>query len=394
MAVPSIEVSIAFATDPAATPTWTDVTSYVQSVTWRRGRAHELDQYATGQLGLLLDNRDRRFEPEYAGSPYAPNVVPMRRVRVQAVHSAVTYPLFAGSINNWAVDYPGDADHWLDSDVSVSGMDGLGVLALARLTADFAQHSSLTRIGAVLDAVGWPAADRSLGAAQQSVAAVSLTEASALSHLQAVVEAENGAIFADRAGVITTFNRHNRLRPSPTYVATYSDAGTLHYKKYKRGTAADRIVNDARVTRTDGTLQRVQHAASQTKYYPRSISKSGGQQWRDTDAFRAASFYIGRYREPLNMLELTIDPHEGQDAHWVALLSLDLNSPVSVRKQPPGGGADVTAPYYVDEMRITYTAVGGDWAGVFRLTPADTTAYWLLGVAGRSELGVTTLLAY
>ena len=244
MAVPSIEVSIAFATDPAATPTWTDVTSYVQSVTWRRGRAHELDQYATGQLGLLLDNRDRRFEPEYAGSPYAPNVVPMRRVRVQAVHSAVTYPLFAGSINNWAVDYPGDADHWLDSDVSVSGMDGLGVLALARLTADFAQHSSLTRIGAVLDAVGWPAADRSLGAAQQSVAAVSLTEASALSHLQAVVEAENGAIFADRAGVITTFNRHNRLRPSPTYVATYSDAGTLHYKKYKRGTAADRIVND------------------------------------------------------------------------------------------------------------------------------------------------------
>ena len=46
----------------------------------------------------------------------------------------------------------------------------------------------------------------------------------------------------------------------------------------------------------------------------------------------------------------------------------------------PGGGADVTAPYYVDEMRITYTAVGnvedvgehGGTAQVTEFTPVDT----------------------
>jgi hypothetical protein len=45
------------------TPTWIDITAYLLEGSYRRGHGI-LDDPEAGTATLLLDNRDRRFEPE------------------------------------------------------------------------------------------------------------------------------------------------------------------------------------------------------------------------------------------------------------------------------------------------------------------------------------------
>ena len=96
---PTYSVEIAFLTAPGSlTPSWQDVTAWVSEWDFERGRGHELDRFETGTARVRLDNRDRRFEPLYAAGPYYPNVMPLRRIRIRAVWTSVTYTLWSGYV--------------------------------------------------------------------------------------------------------------------------------------------------------------------------------------------------------------------------------------------------------------------------------------------------------
>jgi hypothetical protein len=49
-------------------PRWVDVTRFVRSVSTRTGRQNQLGRYEAGTATVELDNRDRRFDPVYAGA--------------------------------------------------------------------------------------------------------------------------------------------------------------------------------------------------------------------------------------------------------------------------------------------------------------------------------------
>lgn len=98
---PKTKLEIAFATDPFATPTWTDVSDYLIEYHVKRGRQHELGRTEAGTLVCLLDNQDRRFEPDYSGSPYSPNVLPMRKVRLRVGENLVTNPSIETDTSGW-----------------------------------------------------------------------------------------------------------------------------------------------------------------------------------------------------------------------------------------------------------------------------------------------------
>ena len=100
-------VYIAFADGPlVASPTWTEVTAYVRNVRTSRGRSNELEEFSAGSATILLNNRDRRFDPDYASGPYFGNLLPRRQVKVEAVYSGVTYPVFRGVVQSWQQSYP------------------------------------------------------------------------------------------------------------------------------------------------------------------------------------------------------------------------------------------------------------------------------------------------
>ena len=109
MTTPTLKVEIAFDDTPlTVSPTWTDVTAYVRDtpgVRISRGRPTELDTFTAGQCSFTLDNRDGRFSPLNASSPYVNKLLPGKQVRVTATYSATDYRIFRGFITGWPQRY-------------------------------------------------------------------------------------------------------------------------------------------------------------------------------------------------------------------------------------------------------------------------------------------------
>ena len=109
MTTPTLTVEIAFDSDPlTASPTWTDVTSYVRNspgVRISRGRPTELDTFAAGQCSFTLDNRDARFSPLNSSSTYNGKLLPGKQVRITGSYGGTDYRLFRGFITGWPQRY-------------------------------------------------------------------------------------------------------------------------------------------------------------------------------------------------------------------------------------------------------------------------------------------------
>ncbi len=104
------KVEIAFATDPDAPPTWTDVTAYVWAaaggqVVINRGRSDQVSSITPSQLTLTLDNHDGRFTAGYTGGAYYPNVVLGKRIRISTSTGAGFTERFTGYVNAWPVQW-------------------------------------------------------------------------------------------------------------------------------------------------------------------------------------------------------------------------------------------------------------------------------------------------
>lgn len=119
----SVTVEIAFASDPLATsPTWTDVTAYVRDIpSVFRGRASEFADFAPGTATVVLDNRDRRFDPDYASGAYYPNVVPMKRLKITWAFGVSSGLVFTGFVLGWPqTEQIGDSE----ATVTITAVDG------------------------------------------------------------------------------------------------------------------------------------------------------------------------------------------------------------------------------------------------------------------------------
>jgi hypothetical protein len=97
-------------------------------VSVRAGRTTEFDDVGPSTCTLILRNDDGRFTPDSAGSPYYPDVIEGRRIRVTVTESAVDYPLFTGSILSWEPNYAGGM--LSNGTVTVTANDALATLAL------------------------------------------------------------------------------------------------------------------------------------------------------------------------------------------------------------------------------------------------------------------------
>lgn len=127
-----VTVEIAFDSGhrtPAASRTWTDVSSYVeatQGITITRGRQDEQSKVSPGSLALVLDNRDGRFTPGNTGSPHYPNVLIGRPIRVRATVGGTPYDRIVAYIDSWDVSWDGGTDE--ASTVAVAATSRMGRL--------------------------------------------------------------------------------------------------------------------------------------------------------------------------------------------------------------------------------------------------------------------------
>jgi hypothetical protein len=138
MPYPTPIVEIAFDDSPyVVNPTWTNVTSWVRSLSTDRGRSDDWDDFY-GSAQVVLNNRTRLFDPYNTSGTYYGKLLPRRQIRIRAQTtdggSPVTHDVFRGYISGWN---PSWTDAGTDSTVTLSCMDALGLLSSDTLPDDW-----------------------------------------------------------------------------------------------------------------------------------------------------------------------------------------------------------------------------------------------------------------
>jgi len=390
MTAPTITVEIAFSNGPLdAMLSWTDVTSYLVAINYiRRGRQHELDRIECGEAELVLKNLDRRFDPTYASGPYYPYVLPMRRIRISAVWSAVTYRLFTGFIEDWPPDWPLDGT----ANVTIHCVDGFKFFNLVKLNTTLSSEFSGWATASLMTEIGWPSGDTSASGGKTIIAGDTLSDTSALERLLAIVEAEQGLAFIRGDGVLEFQNRHYRLvqSVSTTSQATFGDGGgsELPYSELTPSYDDTWIWNEIRVTPDGGSTQTAEDTTSQDAYFRRTLVKSGliigdasgvGGSTPDAEAADMAAWLLWRYKEPaLRFKSLTVAGATSSSL-WTQMLNRTLSHRITVVKRPPGGGSALSAECFIEavEHRIGRNN-GEDWTTTWQLSPATSLSFFIL----------------
>lgn len=89
---------------------WTSVSADVVAISTARGRNRESGAFETGTMSFTVRNDTRKYDPDHTAGTYYGKLRPNRRVRLNATHSAITYPIYQGFIDRIVQQYGGPND--------------------------------------------------------------------------------------------------------------------------------------------------------------------------------------------------------------------------------------------------------------------------------------------
>jgi hypothetical protein len=307
-----------------------DVTSRVRSVQISRGKNRDLDRFNAGSLSVEFNNQDRAFDPLFAASPFAGNIVPRRDVRVLADGT----PAYVGKITDWNLGY----DPSGQSLAELQASDALTFLAQQVLTPGTATvQASGARVNAVLNmpTVEWPVGDRDIDTGA-SVLGDDVFEGNVLTYLQKVELSEGGLFFIDKAGRVAFKDR--LATPTVDNVTVFADDGTgIPFAPAAVEYGTEQLFNQVIVTSPQATAT-ANAALSQTRYG--ILERQIDTLLDDTDQVPDyADFLVGRYAEPeYRFAQISVDISNLTLAQRSSMYALDMGSVIQVKFTPNGIG--------------------------------------------------------
>ena len=358
----------------------------VRGGTLTRGATRFEGIYARAEAGtatVVLDNRDARFDPTNAASPYAGQILPMRAWRIRAG----AYDLWRGFADGWSLTYPpGDAV------CTLTGTDGFKVLANydgLEQGAQGAGEDTGARIARVLDNADWPAADRDLDVGLTTVQATTLAQP-ALTEIFLTADTEAGEFYIAGNGKATFRNRaapYTEARSTSSQV-TFAGAGLAGVDLATLEVSYDdtQLANLVKIARVGGTVQAAADPDSQAAYLVRTFERSDLLMETDADALALAEWALSVLKDPelrVEAVELAPPPDPTERAaFYAAVLGRELGDRVTVTASVPGRGTPITRDAWV--RGITHTFGPETWRT--RFTLQDTTAFGF-GVVGTAVVG-------
>jgi hypothetical protein len=305
-----------------------DVTSRVRSVQISRGKNRDLDRFNAGGLTVTFNNQDRAFDPLFAASPFAGNIVPRRDVRVLADGTAA----YVGKVTDWNLGY----DPSGQSLAELQASDALTFLAQQVLTPGTAVvQASGARVNAVLNmpTVKWPVGDRDIDTGA-SILGDDVFEGNVLTYLQKVELSEGGLFFIDKAGRVAF--RDRLATPTVDNVTVFADDGTgIPFAPAAVEYGTEQLFNQVIVTSPQATAT-ANAALSQTRYG--ILERQIDTLLNDTDQVPDyADFLVGRYAEPeYRFAELSVNISNLTSLQKSAMYALDMGSVIQVKFTPNG----------------------------------------------------------
>lgn len=411
----TVTLEIAFDTTPLATsPTYTDVSAYLRTYNIKRGRTNELGEFTAGTMQFTLSNHDNRFNPSNTSSPYYDSsagktkIQPLKKVRLSAVYDSTTYRLFTGYLDSIPVKYIAEG---ADSVVTFTAVDAfrlfnnqtiqsvgwrLGTTGFTELGQSTrvgysdAQELTSTRVGRLLDSIGYPSGDRDILTGTKQIQQQATTT-NLLGALRECETTENGQFFMAGDGDATFRNRAYKYTnaKATTVQATFDNSGSnLPFTNVATSFDTNEVVNVYTWTRSGGATQYIADTDSVLSYTALSSSKTT-LNINDSDVLSIIQEKIAETAIPILRIDkITMSPRQDVNL-WSKTLGLELGDRVKVNITNPDAST-FSDELFVESISHAVHAGNQSWTWELTLSPAGSSA-WVLGQA---KLGEGTRFAY
>ena len=317
-----------------------DVSNLVDSIKTTRGRTALSDVFQTGTMSLRIIDQTGAFNPMNPSSPYYNLLTPMRKVTITASYNGTTHPIFAGYITSYDTTTPKDVGEIVYT--TIQAVDGFRLFQNAQITSvasATAGQTTGTRIGKILDAVGWPVGMRDIDAGQTTVQADPGTLRTSLGAMQIVTSTEYGSLYMDGFGNLVFQDRQLTSSSVAGTPVDFNDNGTgISYNNALWKLDDTLVFNKASITRTGGTAQVASNQASIDKYFLHSYQEQNLLMESDAEALNnAQAFVASRQETSIRCDAVTLDLYTANyDAGITAALDLDFFDPITVTTTQPG----------------------------------------------------------
>jgi hypothetical protein len=317
-----------------------DVSNLVDSIRTNRGRTALSDIFQTGTMSLRIIDQNGDFNPMNPSSPYYELLTPMRKVTITASYEGTTYPIFAGYITSYNTTTPKDVGEIVYT--TVQAVDGFRLFQNAQITTVAttpAGQTTGTRIGKILDAIGWPTGMRDIDAGQTTVQADPGTLRTSLAAMQLITSTEFGSLYMDGFGNVVFQDRQLTSTSVAGTPVVFNDDGTgISYNNALWKLDDTLVFNKASVTRTGGTPQVASNQASIDKYFLHSFQEQNLLMETDAEALNnAQAFVASRQETSIRCDAVTLDLYtDNYDAGITAALDLDFFDPITITTTQPG----------------------------------------------------------
>ena len=361
MTIPTINAFINFSTGPSAAQALildqgilgtniladsasviVDVSDVVNSITTRRGRSAQTDQFQTGDLTLVIVDENGNFNPQNSSGPYFELLTPMRKVVITATYGAVTYPIFSGFITSFSTSIPtkgiGDVAY-----TTIKAVDAFRLAQNAQISTvsgTSAGQLSGARINNLLDAISWPNSMRDVDAGLTTVQADPGTQRTALAAMQTIETTEYGSLYVDASGSFVFQDRFLTTASIAGTPTVFNDDGAgIKYFNAVWVLNDLLVFNQANVTATGLATQTATDAASVDKYFLHSYNQQNLLMQDTATALNYAQAFVASRAETsirCDAIELDLYTADYNDG-IIAALDLDYFDPITVTTAQPGG---------------------------------------------------------
>ena len=359
MALPVVNAYINFSTGPSfaqamildqglldtnvladATAVIVDVSDQINTITTARGRNAQADQFQTGTMSLRIVDQNGDFNPQNPASPYYTLLSPMRKVQITGTYAGITYPIFQGYITSYTTTTPRDVGDVVYTTITAVDAFRLAQNAqIATVAGTSAGQLSGARINNLLDAISWPASMRDIDTGLTTMQADPGTQRTALAAMQTVETSEYGALYVDAAGSFVFQDRTVTTTSVNATPTVFTDTGTgIAYSNAVWVLNDVLVYNQANITRTGGSVQTAENAASIAQYFLHSYNQQNLLMETDAVALDYARAYVASRAETTVRCDaITLDLMTANySAGIVAGLALDYFDPITITTTQPG----------------------------------------------------------
>ena len=370
-----------------------DVSNVVDSVSIKRGRNPQVDEFQTGTMTLRIVDQNGDFNPQNPSSPYFGLLDPMRKVSISGTYGGVTYPMFSGFITSYTTTTPRMA-----TDIVYTTIQAVDAFRLAQnaqistVTGATAGQLSGTRINEILDEIAWPSSMRDVDAGLTTMQADPGTARTSLAALQTVTNSEYGAFYVDASGSFVFQDRTVTTASVAGTPVVFNDNGSdIQYANAVWRLDDTLVFNQANVTRTGGSVQSATNAASVTKYFAHTYNIQNLLMETDAVALDYARAYVASRAETsvrCDFIELDLYT-DNYNTGIIAALDLDFFDPVTITTNQPGAS---TLTKTLQVFGVAHNVTPNRWRTTFTTLEPVLDGF----VLNSTEYGVldTSVLSY